>query len=64
MAGGGFAAASLAAGYGGATMTASTLLTCHIAALGGLIFGYDMGVSGQLLPPSHSSSFGELPLLS
>ncbi|CAA7400990.1 unnamed protein product [Spirodela intermedia] len=48
MAGGGFAAASLTADYGGGTMTASTVVTCLIAASGGLIFGYDMGISGGL----------------
>lgn len=27
-------------------LTASVLITCIVAAMGGLIFGYDLGISG------------------
>ncbi|CAA6664401.1 unnamed protein product [Spirodela intermedia] len=46
MAGGGFAGAATAVDYGGAKMTASVIITCIMAASGGLIFGYDIGISG------------------
>ncbi|MQM17928.1 hypothetical protein Taro_050912 [Colocasia esculenta] len=46
MAGGSFAVAGPAADYGRATITASVVITCIMAASGGLIFGYDIGISG------------------
>uniref|UniRef100_A0A1D1XH94 Sugar transport protein 5 n=1 Tax=Anthurium amnicola TaxID=1678845 RepID=A0A1D1XH94_9ARAE len=46
MAGGGFADAGPAVDYGGAAVTASVIITCVMAASGGLIFGYDIGISG------------------
>jgi len=52
MAGGGFAAAE--GGHarndygGGGGVTVSVLVTCLMAASCGLIFGYDIGVSGAL----------------
>lgn len=49
MAGGGFATAS---GAGGtqfeAKITPIVIISCIMAATGGLMFGYDVGVSGQL----------------
>lgn len=42
-------------------ITGSVILTCIMAASGGLIFGYDIGISGNLLTyiyiPSSFSSF-------
>lgn len=37
-------------------ITASVVITCIVAASGGLIFGYDIGVSGavSVLSPPHS----------
>ena len=49
MAGGGFASAdgaSRAHGYGDGRVTISVVVTCLMAASCGLIFGYDIGVSG------------------
>uniref|UniRef100_A0ACD5UC31 Uncharacterized protein n=1 Tax=Avena sativa TaxID=4498 RepID=A0ACD5UC31_AVESA len=43
---GGFAAADRAHGYGGGSVTISVVVTCLMAASCGLIFGYDIGVSG------------------
>lgn len=45
MAGGAFVANGPATDYGG-KLTASVLITCLVAASGGLIFGYDIGISG------------------
>jgi MFS transporter, SP family, sugar:H+ symporter len=46
MAGGGFAVADApSADYGG-RVTFSVVATCLMAASGGLIFGYDIGISG------------------
>jgi hypothetical protein len=38
---------SSASVYGG-ELTFSVLITCFVAASGGLIFGYDIGISGQI----------------
>lgn len=47
MAGGGFAAAAGSVhDYGGGRVTLSVVVTCLVAASCGLIFGYDIGVSG------------------
>lgn len=47
MAGGGFAAADgRVHDYGGGRVTLSVVVTCLVAASCGLIFGYDIGVSG------------------
>ncbi|XP_008802210.2 sugar transport protein MST1 [Phoenix dactylifera] len=45
MAGGGFVVNGPATDYGG-RLTASVIITCMMAASGGLIFGYDIGISG------------------
>ncbi|KAL5697310.1 Sugar transport protein mst3 [Ranunculus cassubicifolius] len=45
MAGGGFVATEQVKDYGGKT-TLYVLITCFIGATGGLIFGYDLGISG------------------
>nr|CAD1825152.1 unnamed protein product [Ananas comosus var. bracteatus] len=45
MAGGGFATEFPASDYGG-SLTTSVIVTCFMAASGGLIFGYDIGISG------------------
>ncbi|XP_027366440.1 sugar transport protein 5-like [Abrus precatorius] len=45
MAGGGFAIDAPAKGFDG-KITLSVVITCIVAASGGLIFGYDIGVSG------------------
>nr|CAD1825128.1 unnamed protein product [Ananas comosus var. bracteatus] len=45
MDGGGFAVNGPASDYGGG-LTFSMIITCVVAASGGLIFGYDVGVSG------------------
>ncbi|KAF9623998.1 hypothetical protein IFM89_007696 [Coptis chinensis] len=45
MAGGGFVSKGEVKDYGG-KMTVFVLMTCLIAATGGLIFGYDLGISG------------------
>lgn len=42
----GFAISSKTEGYNGGT-TVCVLLSCIVAAMGGLIFGYDIGISGQ-----------------
>ncbi|TVT98227.1 hypothetical protein EJB05_56445 [Eragrostis curvula] len=48
MAGGAFAVADApSADYGG-RVTFSVVITCLMAASGGLIFGYDIGISGEL----------------
>lgn len=61
MAGGGAVVANVdglpAADYGG-RLTLSVLTTCLVAASGGLIFGYDIGISGE--HPSPSSFFSNL----
>lgn len=46
MDGGGFAVNVPASDYGG-RLTFSMIVTCVVAASGGLIFGYDVGVSGN-----------------
>ncbi|CAL5332791.1 hypothetical protein CsSME_00014318 [Camellia sinensis var. sinensis] len=45
MAGGGFAVDGHAGSFSG-RITASVVITCIVAASGGLIFGYDIGISG------------------
>ena len=47
MAGGGFAASS-AGGDFEAKITPIVIISCIMAATGGLMFGYDVGVSGKL----------------
>lgn len=46
MAGGVFAGNGQVKEYGG-KLTASVIITCVVAASGGLIFGYDIGISGS-----------------
>ncbi|XP_058086167.1 sugar transport protein 5 [Magnolia sinica] len=46
MAGGGFAVNGDVKDFNGGRMTASVVITCIVAASGGLIFGYDIGISG------------------
>ncbi|XP_037485845.1 sugar transport protein MST1-like [Triticum dicoccoides] len=46
MAGGGFAVADAPSGDYGGGITFSVVVTCLMAASGGLIFGYDIGISG------------------
>lgn len=45
MAGGGFVAQGGGQNYNGG-VTVFVVLTCIVAAMGGLIFGYDLGISG------------------
>lgn len=45
MAGGGFAVQGTARNYEGG-VTTFVIITCFVAAFGGLIFGYDIGISG------------------
>jgi MFS transporter, SP family, sugar:H+ symporter len=40
-----------AGGYGGG-LTLSVFMSCLVAASGGLIFGYDIGISGAAAPSS------------
>jgi hypothetical protein len=47
MAGGGFVQQDGGRNYAG-RVTTFVLVTCIIAATGGLIFGYDLGISGRL----------------
>jgi hypothetical protein len=47
----GFAVATGPTADYGASLTFSVIITCVMAASGGLIFGYDIGISGQ---PSES----------
>jgi hypothetical protein len=57
MAGGGFAAAAEGVGHGrdyGGGVTVPVVVTCLMAASCGLIFGYDIGVSGAYPPPGSS----------
>jgi hypothetical protein len=46
MAGGGFVAQSGGRNYEGG-VTTFVIITCLVAAMGGLIFGYDIGISGN-----------------
>ena len=46
MAGGGFAGAGASSADYGGRVTFSVVVTCLMAASGGLIFGYDIGISG------------------
>ena len=46
MAGGGFVAHGRGASYEG-RVTSFVVCTCLIAATGGLLFGYDLGISGS-----------------
>lgn len=46
MAGGGFAAAQGRGGDYEGGVTAFVVITCLVAAMGGLLFGYDLGISG------------------
>jgi hypothetical protein len=46
MAGGGFVAKGGRDNYDGG-ITAFVVITCIVAAMGGLIFGYDIGISGS-----------------
>lgn len=48
MAAGGFAAPAGGRHYEGG-VTAYVLMSCLVAAMGGLIFGYDLGISGSHL---------------
>ena len=50
MTGGGFAVADAPSGDYGGGITFSVVVTCLMAASGGLIFGYDIGISGQIHP--------------
>ena len=45
MAGGAFVDAPSGKSYEG-SITAFVIFTCAVAAMGGLIFGYDIGISG------------------
>ena len=47
MAGGGFVSQSGGKVYEGG-VNAFVIITCMVAAMGGLIFGYDLGISGWL----------------
>lgn len=38
-------------------LTLFVFFTCVVAATGGLIFGYDIGISGQLIITFHGSFF-------
>ena len=46
MAGGGYVAPTGARNYEG-RVTPFVIMTCMVAAMGGLIFGYDLGISGN-----------------
>lgn len=46
MAGGGFVAESSVKQYEG-RVTAYVIISCIVAATGGLMFGYDIGISGK-----------------
>lgn len=48
MAVGGFAVDGLGSGFNG-KITVSVVITCIVAASSGLIFGYDIGISGTAL---------------
>lgn len=50
MAPGVFAVEGLSGNYGG-RITMSVVMTCIVAASGGLIFGYDIGISGSISFP-------------
>lgn len=50
MAGGGLASQGEVKHYTG-KVTMFVLVTCMVAATGGLIFGYDIGISGDYHPP-------------
>lgn len=50
MAGGGFISQGEVKHYTG-KVTTFVLVTCIVAATGGLIFGYDIGISGNYHPP-------------
>lgn len=50
---GGFVAAGPVKDYGG-KMTVFVLITCLVAATGGLIFGYDLGISGYMHTVFHA----------
>jgi hypothetical protein len=47
MTGGGFVANGPASGFNG-KITVPVVITCIVAASSGLIFGYDIGISGTL----------------
>lgn len=49
MAVGGFAVDGPAVGNVNSKVTASVVITCIVAASSGLIFGYDIGISGPFL---------------
>jgi hypothetical protein len=51
MAGGGVPSSDLARKDYPGKLTGYVLFTCIIAATGGLIFGYDIGISGKYMPP-------------
>lgn len=53
MAGGAVVVDGPAPDYGG-RLTLSVLTTCFVAASGGLIFGYDIGISGEPRPRPRS----------
>jgi hypothetical protein len=46
MAGGAFVGPSTGGNYEG-RVTTFVIITCLVAAMGGLIFGYDIGISGN-----------------
>lgn len=48
MAGGGFVVESGVKQYEG-RVTAYVVISCIVAATGGLMFGYDIGISGKLI---------------
>lgn len=54
MAGGVITPATAGKDYPG-NLTCSVFITCIIAATGGLIFGYDLGISGILIRPRVSA---------
>lgn len=56
MAGGGFTANGGTSEYPG-KMTAYVIFACVISASGGLIFGYDIGISGKNLILEHGFHF-------
>ena len=65
MAIGAFAEGPAGAGYSG-RVTSFVVLSCIVAGSGGILFGYDLGISGCLLLPSllHCTACPSLPLFS
>ena len=58
MAVGGFVVDNSSGAFSG-QVTASVVITCIVAASGGLIFGYDIGISGQYCFFFSPSIFGK-----